>query len=124
MATEDTRPVAKKTAQQSRATTGTTGKKKAAVRKKTSGRKRPAAKTTSPRKTVSAKPAAAPQDEAAARALRNVYTREQRHKMIATMAYFLAEKRGFTPGKSDEDWLNSEKIIDDLLKKQGITLSE
>ncbi len=122
MATEDAKPALRKAAQQNAAVTQTAGKKKAAARKKTAARKRPATKTASPRKTVTAKPAAAPSKETLTQAVRNVYTLEQRHKMIATMAYFLAEKRGFSPGKSDEDWLKSEKIIDELLKKQGITM--
>ncbi len=122
MATEDAKPAVRKAAQQNAAVTQTAGKKKAAPRKKAAASKRPAAKTASPRKTVTAKPAAAPSNETLTQAVRDVYTREQRHKMIATMAYFLAEKRGFAPGKSDEDWLKSEKIIDDLLKKQGIKL--
>jgi len=105
MATEYTKSIAKKTVQKKAATS------------------RPAAKQAPARKKVVAKKAPVPSKETVTRAVRNVYTQEQRHKMIATMAYFLAEKRGFAPGQDDEDWLNSEKIIDDLLKKQGIKLN-
>lgn len=30
------------------------------------------------------------------------------HAQVAEMAYFLAEKRGFTPGHEMEDWLAAE----------------
>ena len=123
MATEDAKPTLKTAAQQNAAATQTGGQKKTAARRKTTARKRPPAKTASPRKPVATKPTAAPSKETPTRAASGEYTQEQRHKMIATMAYFLAEKRDFAPGKSDEDWLKSEKIVDDLLKQQGITLS-
>ncbi len=123
MATEDAKPRVIKAAHEDAATTQSAGKKKPAGRRKTTAGKRPAAKTASPRKPVTAEPTVAPSNETVTQAVRNVYTQEQRHKMIATTAYFLAEKRGFAPGKSDEDWLKSEKIIDDLLEKQGISLS-
>ncbi|MCB1762412.1 MAG: DUF2934 domain-containing protein [Gammaproteobacteria bacterium] len=35
--------------------------------------------------------------------------------MIAQMAYFRAEKRGFEPGGEQQDWLESEKLIDKML---------
>lgn len=123
MATEDTRNIAKKTVQKQAATNQDARRNKTAERKKTAARNRPVAKQAPPRKTAVAKNAPVPSKETVTRAVRNVYTQEQRHKMIATMAYFLAEKRGFAPGQDDEDWLNSEKIIDDLLKKQGIKLT-
>lgn len=34
-----------------------------------------------------------------------------RHDMVATAAYFLAEKRGFEPGHELEDWLAAEAQI-------------
>ncbi len=43
---------------------------------------------------------------------------EQRLEMIATAAYYIAERHGFTPGESEADWRAAEKEIDDLLKKQ------
>ncbi|HEB96999.1 MAG TPA: DUF2934 domain-containing protein [Sedimenticola thiotaurini] len=39
--------------------------------------------------------------------------------MIAKMAYFRAEKRGFEPGWEQEDWLESERLIDEMLKNMG-----
>jgi len=40
---------------------------------------------------------------------------EQRQEMIATAAYFIAQRHGFTPGESDADWQAAEKEIDALL---------
>lgn len=36
---------------------------------------------------------------------------ERRHAMIAEAAYFLAQRRGFTPGYELEDWLEAEKQV-------------
>jgi hypothetical protein len=35
--------------------------------------------------------------------------------MIAESAYLRAERRGFAPGKEDEDWLAAEAEVDRLL---------
>jgi hypothetical protein len=37
---------------------------------------------------------------------------EWRHTMIAQAAYYLAERRGFDPGRELEDWLAAEQAID------------
>ncbi|MCG6860975.1 MAG: 4-alpha-glucanotransferase [Chromatiaceae bacterium] len=36
--------------------------------------------------------------------------------MVAVAAYYLAEQRGFTPGKDVEDWLRAEQYIDDMVR--------
>ncbi len=41
---------------------------------------------------------------------------EHRCHLIATAAYFLAEKRGFVGGYEMHDWLTSEREIDSQLK--------
>lgn len=46
-------------------------------------------------------------------------SREQRLEMIATAAYYIAERHGFTPGESQADWRAAEKEIDALLKQKG-----
>ena len=43
-------------------------------------------------------------------------TPEQRREMITTAAYYIAERHGFTPGRSHADWREAEKEIDNLLK--------
>lgn len=47
--------------------------------------------------------------------------------MIAVAAYYLAERRGFTPGREQSDWDEAAAIIDRILAnmcKTGITRSE
>jgi hypothetical protein len=40
---------------------------------------------------------------------------EARQAMIAKAAYLRAERRGFAPGREEEDWLAAEKEVDALL---------
>jgi len=42
---------------------------------------------------------------------------EIRHAMIAEAAYYLAEKRGFTPGDEMADWVRAEAEIESMLEK-------
>lgn len=39
----------------------------------------------------------------------------ERHKRIATAAYFKAEARGFAPGGALDDWLQAEQEVDAAL---------
>lgn len=43
---------------------------------------------------------------------------KERYQMIAEAAYFRAEKRGFTGGSIEEDWIQAEAEIDHLLQEQ------
>ncbi|MCU7844420.1 MAG: DUF2934 domain-containing protein [Candidatus Thiodiazotropha sp. (ex Monitilora ramsayi)] len=43
-------------------------------------------------------------------------TAAQRQDMIATAAYYIAESHGFTPGRSEDDWLAAEHHIDNILQ--------
>ena len=36
--------------------------------------------------------------------------------MVAVAAYYLAEQRGFAPGKDVEDWLRAEQYIDAMVR--------
>jgi hypothetical protein len=82
--------------------------------------KKTAAATTVKKKVV--KKAAAPRKRAPAggkvseSTLRRIDPRE-RYEMIAKMAYFRAEKRGFESGWEVEDWLESERLVDEMLDK-------
>lgn len=40
-----------------------------------------------------------------------------RHELVAVEAYFLAERRGFTPGCELNDWLAAEGIVEDRLRE-------
>jgi hypothetical protein len=45
---------------------------------------------------------------------------EPQHKaMVAEAAYYLAEKRGFAPGKELDDWLQAEDEIEALTRGEG-----
>ena len=41
---------------------------------------------------------------------------EERQNMIAVAAYFIAEHRGFVPGREREDWCEAVTAIDLMLK--------
>ena len=43
---------------------------------------------------------------------------EERSEMIATAAYYIAERHGFTPGMSASDWAAAEQEIDQLLGRK------
>jgi len=40
---------------------------------------------------------------------------DQRMKMVAEAAYYLAEQRGFSEGNAENDWYTAETQIDQLL---------
>ncbi len=42
-------------------------------------------------------------------------TVEQRHRMIAEAAYYIAERRGFSAGNPEDDWYEAEIQIDRAL---------
>lgn len=65
-------------------------------------------------KPAPAKPAAPAVKTAPAKA---AVSAEQRARMIAEAAYYIAEKRGFIHGHHDADWAAAEKQIDALLAK-------
>lgn len=45
----------------------------------------------------------------------NVITSEERQRMIAEAAYYLAEKRGFQGGSSQQDWFEAAAQIDRVI---------
>ncbi|MBK9084571.1 MAG: DUF2934 domain-containing protein [Sterolibacteriaceae bacterium] len=40
---------------------------------------------------------------------------DMRAQWIAEAAYFIAERRGFTPGSPDDDWKEAEALIERML---------
>lgn len=48
-----------------------------------------------------------------------VVSAEERERMIAEAAYFLAEQRGFAGDLAVEDWLAAEAQVDELLRSSG-----
>ena len=77
---------------------------------KTAVKKKVVKKTAAPRRKT---PAGGKVAEAT---LRRIDPRE-RYEMIAKMAYFRAEKRGFEAGWEIEDWLESERLVNEMLNK-------
>lgn len=49
------------------------------------------------------------------KASKAVVSPRERYEMIATMAYYRAEKRGFSPGSELDDWIECEQIVDSML---------
>jgi hypothetical protein len=39
----------------------------------------------------------------------------QRNSLIAEAAYFIAQERGFAPGRELDDWLAAEREVDQIL---------
>lgn len=56
-----------------------------------------------------------------------VVSTTERAEMVAVAAYFLAERRGFTPGGAHDDWLRAEQQIDAMLaimRERGVTRTQ
>ena len=81
--------------------------------KKSTVKKSAAGKTVKKRVTTRKKVA----KKVSGAAGKKLFSARDRYEMIAKMAYFRAEKRGFEPGWEQEDWLESEKLVDDMLSK-------
>jgi len=58
------------------------------------------------------KPAPAPAEEPD-------ITPEDKHEMVAVAAYFLAERRGFVPGRELDDWREAAAAIERMLHDMG-----
>lgn len=103
-----TKPAVTKTT--AKETASTTVKKTVS---KVAEKKPTAAKTTSaevkPVKKAAAK-------ETVAKESKPSVTPQQRYHMIATAAYYLAQKRGFAVGYAVQDWITAENQIDSQLK--------
>ncbi|GAB4399408.1 MAG: hypothetical protein OHK0048_12810 [Rhodoferax sp.] len=65
-----------------------------------------ARKTKTDPAQVALKPSTAP---------RPVITAEQRHHYVSVAAFYIAERRGFTLGNPEQDWLEAEAEIDRLI---------
>ncbi|MDH4228889.1 MAG: DUF2934 domain-containing protein [Nitrospirota bacterium] len=59
--------------------------------------------------------ASAPSRTKTARGTTPTVSVEQRHNMIAELAYLLAEQRGFGSGAEQDDWFRAESIVDKRL---------
>ena len=85
---------------------------KKVVTKKAVAKKAPVSKkVTATKSSVSKKASSQP-------TAKSLISPRERYQMIATMAYYRAEKRNFAPGNDEQDWLECEQIIDDMLNKK------
>lgn len=44
---------------------------------------------------------------------------EERWRMVAEAAYYIAQRRGFVGGDTNADWLAAEAQVDEKLKMEG-----
>lgn len=87
--------------------------KKAATKKKAVSKK--VAKKATVKKATTKKKSAASSASPKRSASKSVISPRERYEMIATMAYYRAEQREFAQGHDVEDWLECERIIDQML---------
>ena len=48
-------------------------------------------------------------------------TPAQRREMIAVAAYYLAERRAFSPGGEEADWICAERTIDEMIANRQLS---
>lgn len=91
-------------------------KKKVAVKKK-SVTKKVVTKKVVTQKVVTKKRVATKKRVVNKKSTRSLVSARERYEMIATMAYYRAEKRNFDQGHDYQDWLECELIVDQMLGK-------
>ncbi|MCF6282951.1 MAG: DUF2934 domain-containing protein [Candidatus Polarisedimenticolaceae bacterium] len=100
-----------------------TSKKKAVTKKRAVAKKAVAPKkkvtTKSPvvKKKVATKKRAVSKKSVVAKTAVPSVSNKDRYEMISTMAYFRSEKRSFEPGYAVDDWLECERLIDEMISK-------
>lgn len=87
---------------------------KKAAPKKAAPKKKAVAKKAAPTKAAPIANTTAPRE----------VTARERWNMIATAAYYLAERRGFQGGDPAQDWTEAERQIDEQLVREGIVVTE
>ena len=91
--------------------------KKKVVAKKTVVTKKKAAVKKAPVKKKAAVKKAVAKKRVAAKIAAPSISNKDRYEMISTMAYYRSEKRGFEPGRSVDDWLECERLVDEMISK-------
>jgi hypothetical protein len=64
---------------------------------------------------AAAKPAAAPEGTSTIVTAKVVLSSEQRNNYVEVAAFYIAERRGFTPGNPADDWAAAEAEVDRLI---------
>jgi hypothetical protein len=95
--------------------TETKASKKKATSKKKVAKKKVATKKVTTKKVSTNK--VTKKKVAATASKGTVISPRERYEMVATMAYYRAEQRNFEPGHDVQDWLDCERIIDEMLAK-------
>jgi hypothetical protein len=73
-------------------------------------------RSTDPSRPTPTPPRARSQRKSAAATPRSPLSEEARRELIAVGAYLRAERRGFSHGHAEEDWLAAEAEVDALLR--------
>lgn len=90
---------------------------KKVVTETTASSSKAVAKTPAEKKPAASKPAKAPSTrKTSAKKNEVTISPEHRYHMIATAAYYLAERRGFAGGYEMQDWITAEAQIDAQIK--------
>ncbi|MEI7843501.1 MAG: DUF2934 domain-containing protein [Gallionellaceae bacterium] len=93
-----------------------TAAKASAVKPAAKAATKPAVKKAVPAKSVAVTTEAKPKKAPAKKAATVSISPEHRYHMIATAAYYIAERRGFSGSYEMQDWISAEAEIDAKLK--------
>jgi len=91
-------------------------KKKVVAKKAVATKKKVVTKKAPAKKKAAVKKRAAVKKSAPAKTTPSVSNKD-RYEMISTMAYYRSEKRNFEPGNAMEDWLECERLVDEMISK-------
>lgn len=85
--------------------------------KKRAPRKKPAVESVAePAPVIAVEPAAPAKKRTAKKKVAPiVISTEERHHLIEVAAYYIAERRGFSEGSHEGDWLEAEQQIDSMI---------
>ncbi len=87
-----------------------TVRKKAGKKSSVKAAGTPAVSKATTKRTKTSRARVSPSQKAKA-----IVTSEERHRMIAEAAFYLAEKRGFAPGHAESDWAQAAQAIDEMI---------
>ena len=91
--------------------------KKASTKKKVAVKKKSVKKKVAVKKSATKKRVVKKRSAATKKVTNPQVSPRERYEMIATMAYYRAEKRNFEQGHDYQDWLECEEIVDKMLSK-------
>lgn len=92
-------------------------KKKVAVKKTTATEKKPVTKKAAVKKKTAVKKRPVVKKPATIKIATPSVSNKDRYEMVSTMAYYRSEKRNFEPGYEVADWLECERLVDEMISK-------